>query len=640
MMSRRTLYMTLGCAALFLCFCTILLTAGLLVWLRGGLSPDFSVLPKGVPAPDEIYLQPVTDTDSLHALQSAVVLPANAVDIAARYKGLDLSQIQPATPAPALQVGATTIFYAVQQDTSEAFRVSARLVYVGANSYFWVQENLAVDESVVKQVVDTFEQSAYPTDRRVFGSEPQPGIDGDTRLHILYAQNLGSAVGGYFDNRSAESALAHPYSNEHEMFFISADNIALDSTEMNSVLAHEFQHLIHWNMDANEETWSNEGASMLAELLNGYNDRQFSQMFLQNPDVQLNSWDAENPIPHYGAAFLYWAYFYGRFGEAATTALVLEPQNGFAGVNSVLSQVAPGVTADQLFADWTAANYLHDKINDPTYQYAGYATFQTLQPVSAAELCGANKSRWQTVSQYATDYLLFNCPQAGVLHFRGTNRANILPVEPEDGEYFIWSHRNDNSDTRLTRQFDLRGTANATLQYQAYWQLEEGYDYTYLAVSTDGIHWSTLQTTHTTQVSPNGNNLGNAYNGESGSWVSETVDLSAYAGQEIWLRWEYITDAAYTAEGFALDNVAIPEIGFYDDFEKADATWQMEGFVRIGNWLPQSWILQVWQAGQLQRVVTDADGMAEIPLSGETVVMVSALSPVTRQVGTYELRVK
>ena len=50
---------------------------------------------------------------------------------------------------------------------------------------------------------------------------------------------------------------------------------------------------------------------------------------------------------------------------------------------------------------------------------------------------------------------------------------------------------------------------------------------------------------------PSGNSFGSAYTGSSDDdgdgepdWVTERFDLSVYAGEEIWLRFEYVTDDA------------------------------------------------------------------------------------------------
>ena len=52
---------------------------------------------------------------------------------------------------------------------------------------------------------------------------------------------------------------AHEYSNAHEMFLFNADNTDLGEEFTYGVLAHEFQHMIHWYQDRNETSYLNEG---------------------------------------------------------------------------------------------------------------------------------------------------------------------------------------------------------------------------------------------------------------------------------------------------------------------------------------------------------------------------------------------
>ncbi len=76
------------------------------------------------------------------------------------------------------------------------------------------------------------------------------------------------------------------------------------------------------------------------------------------------------------------------------------------------------------------------------------------------------------------------------------------------------------------------------------------------------------------------------------------MDISEFAGQQVWLRFEYITDAAVYAEGFLVDDISIPEIDYSSDFENDDGGWQADGFVRINNLLPAgiSGCLSSWSA--------------------------------------------
>src|SRR5258708_25412161 len=116
----------------------------------------------------------------------------------------------------------------------------------------------------------------------------------------------------------------------------------------------------------------NEGSSVLAEFLNGYDIGGFDAAYTSNPDLQLTGWSEDpatdpNVAAHYGAGFLFMAYFLDRFGSDATKALVANPDNGMHAVDTTLAALhitdkasAKQLTGVDVFADWTIANYLGD----------------------------------------------------------------------------------------------------------------------------------------------------------------------------------------------------------------------------------------------------------------------------------------
>ncbi len=65
-------------------------------------------------------------------------------------------------------------------------------------------------------------EKTYPTNREFFGSEWKPGVDSDPRLHILHARGLGENIAGYYSSADEYSQQVNQYSNEREMFYISA----------------------------------------------------------------------------------------------------------------------------------------------------------------------------------------------------------------------------------------------------------------------------------------------------------------------------------------------------------------------------------------------------------------------------------
>lgn len=75
-------------------------------------------------------------------------------------------------------------------------------------------------------------------------------------------------------------------------------------------------------------------------------------------------------------------------------------------------------------------------------------------------------------------------------------------------------------------------------------------------------------------------------------WLAQTVDLTPFAGQEILLRFEYISLPGRENGGFAVNNIAIPEIAYQDDGD-----WLMNGWESVTNTLPQQWLVQAATTG-------------------------------------------
>jgi hypothetical protein len=167
--------------------------------------------------------------------------------------------------------------------------------------------------------------------------------------------------------------------------------------------------------------------------------------------------------------------------------------------------------------------------------------------------------------------------------------------------------------------------------------------------STDNGHtWRILPGRRTTEENPLALAYGPGYTGKSGgddtpSWVEEEVDLTPFAGQKILLRFEYITDEGVNLDGFAIDDISIPELGFSDDAED-DGPWQAEGFRRLTGPLPQRFVAQVIEIGQTTTVMTvplDELNSGEVRLSGfgstldKAVIVIAAATDGTRQPAVY-----
>ena len=174
-------------------------------------------------------------------------------------------------------------------------------------------------------------------------------------------------------------------------------------------------------------------------------------------------------------------------------------------------------------------------------------------------------------------------------------------------------------DTRLTREVDLSSLSEATLRFQAWYDLENQFDFVYLSASRDGGRtWQVLPGRNTVADKATGNNYGVGWTGSSGAdWVDEEVELTPFAGSDVLLRFEYVTDQSYNGQGFALRNVSIPELDL-DEPGAAEDAWTAEGFVRIDGPIPERWNLRLvrWtpQGTFVDRLGVALDGTATFPL--------------------------
>jgi len=559
--------------------------------------------------------------ETLYTLENTLIPLADPRDLAQRLQMINNIPETVEAPSVEYEVGDVKTFWLTNMDTTQNFEQETQLAYKTDHAYFWIDTRVTYDQAHLSALADAFENQMYPTNRAFFGSEWSPGIDNDVRLYIVYARGLGSSVAGYFSSIDSVHPLANPYSNAHETFMLNADAIRLNDTFTYGVLAHEFQHMIHWYQDMNESTWLNEGFSELAALLNGYYTGGFDRLYLMNTDIQLNDWpnDQRATTPHYGASFLFVTYFLDRFGDDATQALVAHPQNGMVSIDRVLADIDARdemtgqlIGADDLFRDWAVTNLLNDPaVMDGRY---AYTSLPNLSPAAMTDYivdCD-QVSIDEAVSQYGVDSYQLQCPGGNVtVTFEGQSLVSLLPVSAYSGDYAFWSNKGDHSDMRLTREFDLTGLAetdDVTLSYRLWYDIETDYDYVYLLVSEDGEDWQFIETPNGTDADPVGNNYGWGYNDVSGGWIEESVDLSAYAGQSIWLRFEYVTDAAVNGEGLLLDDVSFPAVDYFSDFEEDEGGWLSEGFVRVGNFLPQTYLvstIEVMKDGTIQ--VSDWD---------------------------------
>lgn len=614
--------------------------------------------------PTTVSVTPTSGQDEIVLLDAVNRLPRDQVELA--------RQLGACQPAPAecpyvartepltVQVGERRSFFVTDFSDDTQYEITAELRYAGPIVLMYVEEGVPYNQAALERAARTFETEIYPRTRDIFGSEVQPGVDGDNRITILNAVERSRQILGYYSSSDSLPRQVNRYSNEREMFFMNIELMPFDSNTYLDVLAHEFQHMIHQNEQPGSALWLNEGMSQLAEDLNGFQSEGFIPVYLRNTDLQLTGWGFApgQSGAHYGAAHLFMRYMYAQYaGEEQLRPLIrANAGNNLEAFVALASPIRPDITHfRQLMADWAVANLINDpRVADGRYTYDTGTELSNLLPATVRPTSIDNRYS-DDIVQFGVDYLALP-RNTRTVTFRGDQTVRIAGQMPR-GRYAWWSNRSDDSVATLTRAVDLRGVNTATLTFDTWFEIEDDYDYAFVTVSTDGGQtWETLPGRWTTDYDPQGVNYGHGLTGVSGRpeanvedglrgrWVTEQMDLTPFAGQEILLRFWSINDQGVHAPGILIDNIAIPEIGFRDDVEAGTGDWEAAGFVRIDGDLPQLWELRLVRTaadGQMSVdvVAPDTDGVATATLNpGERgVLVVIAVTPHTSERARYEV---
>ena len=226
--------------------------------------------------------------------------------------------------------------------------VPATCYYVGEHAYIFVQDSYwdenggPVDQSHIDRLKRAFDFSTPADSQRgiyelgieAFG--PVPDVDGDERIFIVILDIQRANVVGFFDQGVATQA--NP-AWRRDAVYLDEYFVRRQAVLAHATLAHEFQHLIHWGQDPDEESWINEGLSGYAERVAGYPEADAAavEAFLTQPDNNLTRW--EGAAVNYGSTYLFMAFLAERYGAAYIRRLVGELRNGIFGIEAAFTGI-------------------------------------------------------------------------------------------------------------------------------------------------------------------------------------------------------------------------------------------------------------------------------------------------------------
>ena len=113
---------------------------------------------------------------------------------------------------------------------------------------------------------------------------------------------------------------------------------------------------------------------------------------------------------------------------------------------------------------------------------------------------------------------------------------------------------NISTSLTLNNPIDLTDAISAQFRFMTRYDIEAGYDYCYVEVSTNGTTWNTLA----------------SFTGTQSTWVEKDYDLLNYLGEHVYVRFKLVTDTYVTEDGIYIDDfmVYVNEYGTPVDFNE------------------------------------------------------------------------
>jgi len=235
--------------------------------------------------------------------------------------------------------------------------------------------------------------SIYAKNREVFGNEPTGKMTNDidaTDFYVLLSRRI--PVAGYFFTGDLNSIDQTANSNQKKMFNLQlppglSDLAGVNSFELNvlllaSTMAHEFQHMIHYNIRGNvsdplkQGVWLEEAMSGYAEYINGYRIEngknqskalQARKYFELIKRISFNKWHDESEKngdiinAYYGKAYLFGVWLAQNYGtNGVVKNLLTQRVSDEQAVENFARLKVPDETFEIVFAKFMMALAVND----------------------------------------------------------------------------------------------------------------------------------------------------------------------------------------------------------------------------------------------------------------------------------------
>jgi hypothetical protein len=339
---------------------------------------------------------------------------------------------------PVSAVGTTKNFW-VEDKNGRWIETPAILQAVSTHSKVWVaQANYStidnsgdnkLTQAQARTIAEQFDL-IYQYESPLFGNEygggvpntdpKYGGVDKDPAVHILvydigydYTPSQTSGVFGFFwakdwyDQQILENAQSKVKTNQAELFYIDSFFADTYPKAIYSTLAHEFQHMIHFNEkyiknQRLSETWYDEMLSLLAEDViapkigvpvtdKNHPVRNRIPTFLDNYNsTALTEWlSGDEALISYANVYAFGAYLARNYGGATLIKAIMEnTMTNIPSLSAGLAAVTPGMDFNRALSRYGEAfiysgdhkpegtvsfdTTISQRINDIEYAFTGF----------------------------------------------------------------------------------------------------------------------------------------------------------------------------------------------------------------------------------------------------------------------------
>jgi hypothetical protein len=328
-------------------------------------------------------------------------------------------------------------FWAYNFVTDSYYLVNATKVGEGQHCYVYLEQGQSVDQTTITNIKNEFDSAIYAGDTAAFGDEPNPGVDGDSKIYLLLLDikddfngtSNPTYVAGYFDPGNEYTQDQFSHTNLKEMFFMDTNPAEPGTTDFYATLAHEFQHMIHWEQktnlqNVNDDTWLDESMSTVARTYCGLGTDTVDTLssvslltiYESSPYYSLTHW--QGYVENYAVAYMWAQYFKDRFDPLSGAHTIFwwmihNDQTGIDEVDTALTDISSGKNFTGTFRDWTVANAFGNTspAGHPEWSYTSLTGWDGLYLEAPSSIIH-NALALSPLDQWSSDYFAYT-PKSG-----------------------------------------------------------------------------------------------------------------------------------------------------------------------------------------------------------------------------------